>query len=208
MIDTLLLDVDGVLQFPDPAFTTQIERDFRWRDGFAAFQAELMADPQEHQALLGLTDLLEVIDRLLPAHTSGLSAQEFLHRWLTGNIVLNQRLLDLLPHLRVAQVYLATNQDPRRGAHIQRLYQGRPGITGILISHELGAAKPDPAFFDTALHYARRDPGECLFVDDTPGYLAGAAGLGINTLRFENTGQLFADLTARGLLSPPAAADA
>jgi HAD superfamily hydrolase (TIGR01509 family) len=200
VIDTLLLDVDGLLQFPRPQFVTDIERDYRWAAGYLAFQQELLGDPGEARALVGEGDLITVVARLLPRHVTGLSPQQFLDRWLAENIQLNEELLALLPLLRVAQIYLATNQEPVRGRRIRQLYAGRPGVTGILLSHELGFSKPDRAFFDAALAHVGRRPDECLFVDDKPLYVAGAAEAGIPGLLYRGNTQLVTDLGAAGLL--------
>jgi HAD superfamily hydrolase (TIGR01509 family) len=200
IIDTLLLDVDGVLQFPDPRFATAIERDYRWTSGFGAFQDELLHDPGEARALVGDGDLIDVVRRLLPRHTAGLSAERFLERWLADNIVLNEELLAILPRIAVGQIFLATNQETRRGARIKQLYADQPAVTAILISHELGSRKPHQAFFDAVLALAGRRNDQCLFVDDNPDYLDGATRAGIATIHYRTNTQLLADLTDRGLL--------
>jgi FMN phosphatase YigB (HAD superfamily) len=104
--------------------------------------------------------------------------------------------------LQVQQIFLATNQEHRRGTRIRTLYAKRPTVTGILISHELGSRKPHRRFFDAALAYVDRSPQQCLFVDDKPAYLRGAAAAGIATLLYRDNAQLVADLTARQLLGP------
>ncbi|GAA0498168.1 haloacid dehalogenase [Paractinoplanes deccanensis] len=202
MIDTLLLDVDGVLQFPRPRFVADIERDYRWAAGFLAFQRELLRDPAEARSLVGDGDLMSVVERLLPRHVSGLSAREFLDRWLAENIEVNQDLLDLLPAVEVAQIYLATNQEALRGRRVKQLYAGRPGVTGVLISHELGHRKPHRTFFDAVLARVARRPQECLFVDDKPAYVAGAADVGITGLLYRDNARFVAALKSYGLLGP------
>lgn len=203
MIDTLFVDVDGVLQFSRPQFTVEMERDYQWADGYLAFQRELLHDPGEARALLGLGDLVDVVRRLLPRHVAGLSAEAFLDRWVADNIVVNEALLGLLPGLSVAQVFLATNQEARRGARIRQLYEGRPGVSGLLISHELGVGKPDRAFFEKALEHADRRAHECLFIDDKPEYVDGAEHVGIATIHYRDNAQLEVELEQRGLWSPP-----
>src|SRR4051812_29810990 len=119
----------GVLQFPRPQYVVDIEQDYHWATGYLAFQRELLQDPAEARTLVGDGDLFSVLDRVLPRHVSGLSAQEFVDRWLAENIEVNQELLDLLPDVRVEQIYLATNQESRRGRRVKQLYTGRPGVT-------------------------------------------------------------------------------
>ncbi len=205
VIDTLLLDVDGVLQFPRPEFIVEIERDYRWASGFLAFQRELLQDPGEERTLVGDGDLVDVVRRLLPRHVTGLSAEQFLDRWVTGNIAVNEQLLECLPQIAVAQIFLATNQEAVRGAKVRQLYAGHPAIAGILISHELRSRKPYRSFFDAVLMRVRRRAYQCLFVDDKVTYLAGAAEAGIATVHYRDNDQLLTELAQRGLLTPPRA---
>ncbi|WP_179855370.1 HAD-IA family hydrolase [Paractinoplanes atraurantiacus] len=196
MRHTLLLDVDGVLQFPRPEFVRAIERDYSWRAGYLAFQRALLADPAEARALTGDGALITLVERLLPQHVAGLSAPVFLERWVTENIAVNEELLTMLPGLPFDEIYLATNQEAVRGARVRELYSGRPGITGFLISHELRHRKPGRAFFDAALARIGRTPSECMFVDDKQQYLDGAARAGLATILYRDNAQLVADLTA------------
>jgi len=202
VIDTLLLDVDGVLQFPRAEFVRDMEREYQWVSGCAAFQQELLQDPGEARALVGDGDLIDVIRRLLPQHVTGLSAEQFLDRWVADNIAVNEELLRLLPHVAVAQILLVTNQEAVRGARVRQLYGRRPAVTGILTSYEIGSRKPHGEFFDAVLTRVRRRADQCLFVDDTPAYLDGAARAGIATIHYRDNTQLLAELAAGGLLAP------
>jgi putative hydrolase of the HAD superfamily len=201
VIRTLLLDVDGVLQFHRPEFVVAIERDYQWRHGYLAFQRELLQDPGEARSLIGDGDLLTVVRRVLPRHVQGLSADVFINRWLAGNIELNHELLDVIPRIAVEEIYLATNQEPVRAKHIAGLYTDRPWLTGILVSHEIGHAKPDRAFFDQALARIGRQPQECLFIDDKQTFVAGAIAAGLPSIHFHTNREIIADLAALGLLS-------
>ncbi|GIF01563.1 hypothetical protein [Paractinoplanes rishiriensis] len=116
MIDTLLLDVEGVVQFPRAQFVADIERDYRWRAGYLAFEQELLHDPGEARALVGDGDLLDVVARVLAGHVTGVTPRQFLDRWLAERIEPNHELLDLLPRLNVTQIFLITNQEVRRAA--------------------------------------------------------------------------------------------
>jgi HAD superfamily hydrolase (TIGR01509 family) len=190
VIDTLLLDVGEVLQFPRAQFAAEMDHAYDWAHGYQAFQQELLHDPGEARSLVGDGRLIDVVERLLPRHVTGLSPGRFLDRWLTSNIELNEELLDLLPHLPFEQIFVVTNQEETRGGRIREIYQGRPGVTGILISHELGCAKPDRTFYEAVLAHVGRRPHECLFVDDQLSYIAGASAIGLNTLLYRDNEQL------------------
>lgn len=69
----------------------------------------------------------------------------------------------------------------------------------VVVSGEVGLAKPDPEIFALVARRAGRAPSECVFVDDSPANVAGAADAGMDAILFTDTGHLRADLRARGL---------
>jgi putative hydrolase of the HAD superfamily len=50
----------------------------------------------------------------------------------------------------------------------------------IVLSCEVGCAKPDPRIYAIALHGVRADPADALFIDDTPGHVKAARSLGMS----------------------------
>jgi len=71
----------------------------------------------------------------------------------------------------------------------------------IVISGEVGLAKPDPALFRLALDRCGLAPATTLFIDDMPANVDAARALGLDAVRFEGPGQLRRELAARGLVS-------
>jgi putative hydrolase of the HAD superfamily len=55
-------------------------------------------------------------------------------------------------------------------------------VDAVVLSCELGVAKPDPGIFEAALAAIDVAPERAVFVDDVPEYLDGARALGIRTL--------------------------
>ncbi|MBG6136496.1 HAD family hydrolase [Longispora fulva] len=207
MITTLLLDVDGVLQFPRrPEFVDALERDHAWRDGYLAFQAELFADPEYLATLSGRADVLAVTDRLLARHAPSLTGRAFMDRWLAEDIVLNGELIAQVGELTVERVYLATNQEPIRGAHVERLH-AHPWLTGVFASWQLGRAKPDPAYFERLLDATGLPAAECLFVDDKEPLVAAARGVGLHAAHYTSNDLLLAEFRRYGLASAGEAPD-
>jgi putative hydrolase of the HAD superfamily len=64
----------------------------------------------------------------------------------------------------------------------------------------LGVRKPTLAIYKRVLGMTQADPMRTIFVDDRPQNLAPAAGLGMNTIHFQNAAQLRKDLQSHGLL--------
>lgn len=200
MINTLLLDVDGVLQFRRPEFVAEMERDYRWRHGYLAFRRDVLEDPAEQQSLVGIGDVRALARRVLPRHVHGLSADVWVDRWLAEAFTSSHELIELLPHVAVDSIYLATNQEPVRGAYIEQLYAARGWLNGMLASHQIGHVKPEHAYFQTALTRIGRQPQECLFIDDKIDNILAGQAAGIPSIRFRGSAQLRADLAQHGLL--------
>ncbi len=69
----------------------------------------------------------------------------------------------------------------------------------ILISGEVGLIKPDAAIYRLLLQRIRRQPPECLFVDDALSNVAAAQKLGFATVHFQSPEQLENELTQQGV---------
>lgn len=67
------------------------------------------------------------------------------------------------------------------------------------LSHEVGAAKPDPRIYLRAVELAGCDARECFFTDDIPEYVEAARKLGIDAVQFRSAEQLERDLAERGI---------
>lgn len=200
VITTLFLDVDGVLQFGSPEFAAAMEREYKWRHGYLAFQHDLLHDPDGKRALLGHGDILDVITKSMPTHVEGLPPKVFFDRWLDENVAVNDGLIRMLPLIKVQNIYIATNQEPHRAARIKALYGKKPWLSGFLISSEIGYAKPDPLFFTTALERIGKRADECILIDDNARFLASAARIGIKGIQFRTNIELVRDLIDLGLL--------
>jgi putative hydrolase of the HAD superfamily len=70
----------------------------------------------------------------------------------------------------------------------------------IIISSELGIAKPDPRIFKITLERLQVLPEEAVFIDDISRYIYAAKELGINTILYQNFGQMKTELMR--LLAP------
>ena len=70
----------------------------------------------------------------------------------------------------------------------------------ILLSAQVQLVKPDPKIFKVLLEQIERKPGECLLVDDSGPNIETAHKLGFDTIHFQSSGQLRAELNQRGIL--------
>jgi 2-haloacid dehalogenase len=74
----------------------------------------------------------------------------------------------------------------------------------IIVSGEVGVAKPDPEIFEILRKRIGHDLGACIFIDDSAANIEAAGRAGLDTILFTDTGHLRRDLLVRGLPLSPA----
>ena len=119
-------------------------------------------------------------------------------RSLTGAIPDTVGVLEDLHAAGVPLVAL-TNWSAETFPHATRTFGFLALFDDIVVSGEVGLAKPDPAVFALLRERVGRPLHECVFVDDSPANVAAAAAAGMDAVRFRDTGHLRDDLRARGL---------
>jgi putative hydrolase of the HAD superfamily len=73
----------------------------------------------------------------------------------------------------------------------------------LVLSHELGIAKPDPAIFAEALRRAGTAPERTAYFDDVAAYTDAARALGLQAHQFTTAAHFREQLAALGLAPPP-----
>jgi glucose-1-phosphatase len=68
-----------------------------------------------------------------------------------------------------------------------------------VLSHRVGALKPDPRIYRAAIQAAQCDPEECFFTDDIAAYVEGARQHRIDAVQFQNREQIERELRRRGV---------
>jgi putative hydrolase of the HAD superfamily len=194
----LLLDVDGVLQFERHDLVSNLVNEFGWEGDHTAFRKVVFSDHQFSDALCGRCDFLDVLGRLLAADAC-VTSQQYLESWMS-DFALNYDLLKSLDVLQCEGVYLASNQEQRRGGEVARAYEQYSFITGKYFSHELGFRKPERGFFAHIVRDLRIAASELVLVDDLAENLEAAETLGLRTVLYESNRQLCADLNRLGFL--------
>jgi 2-haloacid dehalogenase len=67
-------------------------------------------------------------------------------------------------------------------------------LEGMVVSGYEGIVKPDPAIYELLLRRYGLDARDCIFIDDNPANVAGAAAVGIRGIRFTSLSDLRAAL--------------
>lgn len=199
----VLFDADGVLQFAEDGWFDRIE-------ALAAQAQSLLVEPlgleqmwaAEWPALRGEESLHDGIGRLV--RERGLPA-EFVDRIvaLWDNIRVDESAWRLVRDVRAGgtPAYLATNQHSYRRDIMLRLGYGEL-VDATFFSCDVGAAKPEVAYFERILERLDVPAARVVFVDDVPANVEAAASLGIVALRHEpsaGSGDLRALLAEAGV---------
>ena len=74
-------------------------------------------------------------------------------------------------------------------------------FTRIVVSGEVGVAKPDRAIFDLTIRLCGLVPARTIFIDDSPANIEVAREFGFDPILFTGAEALRKDLAARGLLA-------
>jgi len=186
----LLLDADGVIQYPTKGWLLDMER-----LGGPGFIKEIFA--LEETTLTGEVDLRELIEQVLDRRGRAVSPDDVLEIWY--RIEPDERVLTLIERVRAAGVttVLATNQQSYRGSWMQANLPYHDYFDRQFYSFEVGLAKPDRAYFEHILDALGIAPNEAVFVDDKLENVEGARAVGIRAEHFawtDTLGQLRAAL--------------
>jgi glucose-1-phosphatase len=66
----------------------------------------------------------------------------------------------------------------------------------ILVSAEIGVAKPDPRIYQVAVERFQVSPQEAVFIDDMPANVQAACEVGLHAIQFKDARQMVKDLEA------------
>lgn len=129
-----------------------------------------------------------------------LSFDEFVIAWNEPYDVIMPGMSEVIDRLKPAhRVLLLSNIDTDYWQAMRPRHPEFDRFDELLISGELGLAKPDPRIFRLASERAGAPPQRCLFIDDTPRNVDAARALGMHGHVFEGTAGLEAELSRLGI---------
>lgn len=171
----------------------------------APFPPELAAlkDPYETGALSDQDFIRQSLDIL----GSQLSPENFTRAW--QNIFSpNEAMWDVVPQLKEQghRLILFSNTNKLHALSFLQAFPGFELFDHHHFSHEVGAIKPDPAFYQKAIAQYQLDPAQTLYLDDLPENIATGRDLGFHSWQYDlNNHQPCLDwLSGHGIpLAPP-----
>lgn len=200
MIKTILFDLGNVV----------IPFDFKL--AYARMAEHCDCKPEDVPARIRATGLVGPFERgeiaaepfvreLSAALRVNITYPEFCSWWssvfLPETLVSEALLEDLGSRYRLLAL---SNTNPIHFAMIQQTYPLLRHFHDYVLSHEVGAAKPEAKIYREAIARARCKPEECFFIDDLAVNIEAAREHGMDAVQFLSEEQLDRELRARGLL--------
>lgn len=187
MIKALMLDVDGVVVRGRPADGARWDYDLEADLGVspAALQ-ESFFKPHWRDIVLGRAGLRDLLGPVLSQIAPSIEPADFLAYWFANDAAIDEALLAAAGHCRAAglRVFLCTNQEHERAAHLMDGLGLGAHADGIFYSAALGAMKPEPGFFNRVAGGSGLSPGEMLLIDDSAANVAAAQGVGWHAVQW------------------------
>lgn len=139
------------------------------------------------EIITGRVTLEQVHGRLVDEHGLRLSYAQFATAWLEPYSWPMPGMADLVGSLSERfRLVLLSNVDHYYWQTVQERHPELQAFTKLLVSCDLGLAKPEPEAFLRASRAAGADPARCLFVDDTSVNTEAAQALGFQTHLFRD----------------------
>lgn len=192
MTRAVFFDIDGVLI---NGIHARPELSRRWDTNLLddmgvdprRFTQEFIFDVFIKKVSIGQMDLIDALERHLPALGFKGSPMVFHHYWLTRDSVLNEPLLAAIRTLRQrddVKLYIATNQEHLRATWLWSHLGLGDLFEDIFYSARVGVRKPEPGFFDFIAARIGPQTEPPLFFDDTPKVIDGARRAGWDSVLF------------------------
>ena len=182
-IQHVLFDADGVLQTVPGGWFEAMERYVGERS--REFLYRTWKD--ELPMLAGQGEYLPLLEALLIEYGVRHSVDE-VYADVWHRIEVDERSLAIVAEVRAAGfgVHLGTNQERHRAAYMKDNLGYGELFDSLLYSCDLGAAKPDAAYFETAARMmGATDPATILFIDDAQRNIDGALAAGLRAERWD-----------------------
>jgi 2-haloacid dehalogenase len=199
--ETVVFDLGGVLIDWNPRYLYR-----QLFDGDEAametFLAEVTTPEWNGEQDAGRTwaEAVEVLTREHPQHAELIAA--YADRWpeTLGDAI--HPTVEILAELREAGVrlYALSNWSAETFPVARPRYPFLEWFDGIVISGEVGIAKPDARLFHHLLETYELEPATTVFIDDSEANVRAARDLGIHAIRFEGAEALRRRLAEIGLL--------
>ena len=203
MIRTLLFDFGRVISAPKPShlFHTY-ERDLGLLPG--SLNRIMFDSPLWERALIGELQMEEYWQRIGPElNLDSPSEVEAFRRRYYADERINQEVVDFIKTLRERYRLGLVSNHPAGLQEWLEDWQILELFATVVVSGEVGVAKPDEKIFRIALEWLGIEAAEALFIDDTEEHVLAARTLGMTGHHFKDASGLIEHLYELGFVTPP-----
>ncbi len=143
-----------------------------------------------------LDDFTEMMLNVL----DGKVGRESFHEIYSNIFSVNEELVSALPGLKENfQLVLLSNTNAIHQKYGWERYDFLRYFDKLILSHEVGAVKPEAKIYKAVEEYTRKPPGEHFYVDDILEYVSAARELGWEAVQFSGNERLFEEFSKRGI---------
>ena len=151
--------------------------------------------------ICGRLTLNDLYRKLVSTYGLLLSFSEFNQSWLIPYSQPMPGMRDLIADLAVRHtLVLLSNVDQYYWQTIQNNHEELKYFSHLILSWEVGAAKPDEEIFHRAMNVVGAAATECYLIDDKPENVNAAIGLGMQAHHFTNLENLKEALNKLGTM--------
>ena len=193
----LVLDLDGVVVRGHPEggrWDKHIERDLGLKPDILQNR---FFRPHFQKIVTGQADLLETLERIWPELECPATPRALIDYWFAADSALDADVLAQVDAWRARwrKAYLGTVQEHHRARYLMQTLGLARHFDDILYAAALGAAKPDPLFYERAQARLRvSSPADVLFFDDFVKNVDAAKQFGWRAWHFKEAADLRAGL--------------
>jgi putative hydrolase of the HAD superfamily len=194
----LLLDCDGVVVHGHPEggrWDKHLERDLGLR---ADLVQTRFFKPHFRKIVVGEADLFDVLNAVWPELETAATPRAFVDYWFAMDSRIDPDVIAAVDAFRASggKAYLATVQEHHRARYLMNDLRLADHFDGIHYAAALGAAKPEPAFYERTQAKLDCAPQDVLFLDDAIRNVEAATAFGWRAHHFTRAADLRAALAA------------
>jgi putative hydrolase of the HAD superfamily len=128
-----------------------------------------------------------------------LTLEEFTTLW-NATFRENPEMVGLLQELSLRYpLYLLSNTNEVHYRHLQDSFNVARHFKELILSYQVGLAKPDPRIYRIVLERSGLAAEQCVFIDDLPPNVQAARSIGMQAIQFKGIDDLRQQLAALGV---------
>ncbi len=201
-VRALMVDFGGVLYMPpDQRYLRRWEKILGIKDDgvFKEFFAPPGKSEFAHKIFTGEISEMEILKNIGLQWRLSPWLVKFIRKRSFSKKRFNRPMADLIRTLRPRYLTaILSNAGDLDRQIFNEAYGIETLVDKVIISAEVGLAKPDPRIFKLALDLLNLQPAETIFVDDLAVNVDAANQLGIRAIQFQTNEQVFKEI--RGIL--------